>query len=142
MTPALPTLAPSQTVPATPANQPPATLQPTESLTNPSAAPSTTTPSYGQGAGGSYGGPSYGQPAGTPMTAGTGQPIIDARSLTRGDNAPTAFRALDPMNRGYVTRADADKLDGFIGWFDNADTDRDGRLTPEEFQNAWKSYAR
>ena len=44
------------------------------------------------------------------------------------------------MNRGFVTRADTDRIDGFTG-FDNADTDRDGRLTPEEFQNAWKRFA-
>jgi hypothetical protein len=33
-----------------------------------------------------------------------------------------------------------DRIDGFTG-FDNADTDHDGRLTPEEFQNAWKRFA-
>ena len=28
------------------------------------------------------------------------------------------------------------------GTFDNADTDRDGRLSPEEFYNAWRNFAR
>lgn len=70
-----------------------------------------------------------------------GQQLPDARTLSRNDNATTAFRALDPMNRGYVTRADIDKIDGFTG-FDNADTDRDGRLSSEEFYNAWRNFAR
>ena len=68
------------------------------------------------------------------------QPVPDARTLSRSDDAATAFRALDPMNRGYVTRADTDKISGFMG-FDNADIDRDGRLTLDEFYNAWKFFA-
>ena len=85
------------------------------------------------------------QTPGTPLTAGTGQmggqPPTTALSVpSRADTAQTAFRALDPMNRGFVTRADTDRIAGFTG-FDNADTDHDGRLTPEEFQNAWKRFA-
>jgi hypothetical protein len=68
-----------------------------------------------------------------------GQPVPNARALSRSDDPTTAFRALDPMNRGYVTRADTDKISGFMG-FDSADIDRDGRLTPEEFQNAWRYF--
>jgi hypothetical protein len=73
-------------------------------------------------------------------TSGAGQPVSDARTLSRSDDAATAFHALDPLNRGYVTRADTAKISGFMG-FDNADSDRDGRLTPEEFQNAWRYFA-
>ncbi len=86
-----------------------------------------------------------GQAAGTPLTAGTGQSLngvqqpIATGTPARGDNPLSAFRSLDPMNRGYVTRADTDKLPGFTG-FDNADTNRDGQLTPEEFAAAWKNY--
>jgi hypothetical protein len=70
-----------------------------------------------------------------------GQPPTTALTVpSRSDSAQAAFHALDPMNRGFVTRADTDRIDGFQG-FDNADTDRDGHLTPEEFQNAWKRFA-
>jgi hypothetical protein len=125
MTPALPTLAPGPAMPA--ATQPGTAAQPSQ--TTPA-----TPPGYGGGGGGGYGGSSYGQ------APGAGQSVPDARMLSRSDGASTAFRALDPMNRGYVTRADTDQISGFTG-FDNADTDRDGRLTPEEFQNAWKFFA-
>jgi len=46
---------------------------------------------------------------------------------------------LDPTNRGYVTRAETDRIPGFTG-FDNADTNRDGHLSADEFSAAWKSY--
>ena len=79
------------------------------------------------------------QAPGAPLTAGTG-PATVLSVPSRGDTAQTAFRALDPINRGFVTRADTDRIAGFQG-FDNADTDRDGRLTLEEFQNAWNRFA-
>ena len=47
---------------------------------------------------------------------------------------------LDSSNRGFVTRADTDRVPGFMG-FDNADTNRDGQLSPEEFSNAWKFFS-
>ena len=89
----------------------------------------------------SYGGTGYVPSQATPVTAAAGQPIVDPRTLSRSDDAATAFHALDPLNRGYVTRADTDKISGFVG-FDNADIDRDGRLTPDEFYNAWKFFAK
>ena len=127
--------APSQSVPATsPAmTQSLPTLVPAPEA--PPVAPTTQpnpAPSYG-----GYG-PTYG-PSSPPMSAAR-QPAPDARTLSRSDDPATAFRALDPMNRGYVTRADTDKISGFMG-FDSADIDRDGRLTPEEFQNAWRFFA-
>ena len=87
-----------------------------------------------------YGGPGYVPSQASPMAAGTGVSAPDPRTLSRRDDAATAFHALDPLNRGYVTRADTDKISGFMG-FDNADADRDGRLTPEEFYNAWRYFA-
>ena len=80
--------------------------------------------------------PAMTQPATTPpanATTGTGIP-------SRSDTANNAFRTLDPTNRGYVTRADMDRVPGFVG-FDNADANRDGQLSPEEFSKAWKTYS-
>jgi Ca2+-binding EF-hand superfamily protein len=55
-------------------------------------------------------------------------------------NSITAFRTLDSANRGFVTRAETDRIPGFTG-FDNSDIDRDGHLTAEEFATAWKFYS-
>jgi hypothetical protein len=77
----------------------------------------------------------------SPSTSQANQPMNGKNSLpTRSDSAANAFRMLDPSNRGYITRADADRIPGFQG-FDSADADRDGHLTPQEFANAWKSYS-
>jgi len=59
---------------------------------------------------------------------------------SRSDTAATAFRSLDSGNRGFVTKADTDRIPGFLG-FDNADTNRDGQLDATEFANAWKFYS-
>jgi len=149
MTPALPPLAPS-VPPATPSVVPPATsvpaaptLTPALPPSAPSVPPATTLPTQplsNPASQPAYGGQGYAPGSAAPMTSGVAQPAPDPRALSRSDSAPTAFRALDPMNRGYVTRADTDKINGFMG-FDSADTDRDGRLTPDEFYNAWKFFA-
>ena len=47
---------------------------------------------------------------------------------------------LDGSNLGFVTRAETDRVPGFVG-FDNADSNRDGRLTPQEFSNTWRFYS-
>jgi len=119
---------PTTATPGLPASGlPPSATQATPPPANPGSQP--------------YGGQGYAPtpaPA-SPMTAATG-PVSDPRTLSRSADPARAFHALDPLNRGYVTRADTDKITGFMG-FDNADTDRDGRLTPEEFQNAWRYFA-
>jgi hypothetical protein len=124
---------PATATPGLPASGlPPSATQSTPPPANPAA------PTYG---GQGYGGQGYAPtpaPA-SPMTAAPG-PVPDARTLSRSDDPSRAFHALDQLNRGFVTRADTDKIPGFMG-FDNADTDRDGRLTPDEFQNAWRFFA-
>jgi len=83
----------------------------------------------------------------TPPTTATlpgNQPLnptlSNARLPTRSDSATSAFQSLDPTNRGYVTRAETDRIPGFTG-FDSADTNRDGHLSAEEFSAAWKFYS-
>lgn len=58
----------------------------------------------------------------------------------RDTSAAQAFSMLDRSQLGYVTRADTDRLSGFMG-FDNADTNRDGQLSPAEFATAWRFYS-
>ena len=59
---------------------------------------------------------------------------------TRSSTAAEAFAMLDRGQVGYVTRADTDRIPGFTG-FDNADVNRDGQLSKEEFVNAWRNYS-
>ena len=59
---------------------------------------------------------------------------------TRTSTAAEAFTSLDRGGVGYVTRADTDRIPGFVG-FDNADSNRDGQLTKDEFANAWRRYS-
>ncbi len=66
--------------------------------------------------------------------------LSNTRLPTRSDSATSAFQTLDPTNRGYVTRAETDRIPGFSG-FDNADTNRDGHLSSDEFSAAWKFYS-
>lgn len=80
------------------------------------------------------------QQPGTATTPKPGTATTPSGTMpTRSDNAQSAFRMMDSANRGYVTRAEMDRLSGFSG-FDAADTDKDGRLTSEEFSKAWATY--
>jgi hypothetical protein len=73
-------------------------------------------------------------------SAGVGAIVPSGSLPTRSSTAGEAFGMLDRSQLGYVTRADTDRIPGFVG-FDNADTNRDGQLTREEFANAWRSYS-
>jgi hypothetical protein len=108
----------------TPANQTP---QATAPLPGQSSMPQTLPPLNAGGIGSSN-------------AAASGAAAPPGTLPTRSDTPLNAFRMLDTSNLGFVTRAETDRVPGFVG-FDNADTNRDGRLTSEEFANAWKFYS-
>lgn len=72
---------------------------------------------------------------------GVGPSVAPAGALpSRSATAAQAFGMLDRGQVGYVTRADTDRIPGFVG-FDNADSNRDGQLSPAEFNAAWRFYS-
>ena len=75
-------------------------------------------------------------PGGQPMSNGMSNGNSNGmRSPSRTDSADDAYRSLDAGNRGYLQKSDVQGLSGFN--FDQADTNRDGRLTKDEFSKAW-----
>ena len=125
------TLRAGQPALAAPSGQP-ATANPQRATPTPSAS----TPLPGQSTTPSQLPPlnSTGVGAQTPLTAAPGS--VPTRSSSAGE----AFTMLDRGQVGFVTRADTDRIPGFVG-FDNADTNRDGQLTKEEFSNAWRYFS-
>jgi hypothetical protein len=81
-----------------------------------------------------------GNPVPPLSSTGVGAIVPSGNLPTRSSTAAEAFGMLDRAQVGFVTRADTDRIPGFVG-FDNADTNRDGQLTREEFANAWRSYS-
>ena len=67
-------------------------------------------------------------PMTSPMTPPTG------RTLAPGDSADAAWRTLDSSNRGFLQSSD---LQGTGISFEQADTNKDGRISKEEFAKAW-----
>ncbi len=73
-------------------------------------------------------------PATSSGTMGTSQHLP-----ARSDTADNAYRTLDTHRRGYLTREDVQSIRGFS--FEAADTNKDGRLTQQEFARAWSSQS-
>jgi len=71
---------------------------------------------------------------GTVPPAATGTPMTTPRS---NETADDAYNTLDRNHRGYLTREDVQSIQGFS--FEAADTNKDGRLSREEFARAWDS---
>jgi len=58
----------------------------------------------------------------------------------KSETAPSAFQKLDTPHAGYVTKEQAAKLDGFDKAFTQADKNKDGKLSLDEFKTAWGIY--
>ena len=74
--------------------------------------------------------PSYSSPA-------TSMP---ATAPSKSETAPSAFQKLDASHTGFVTKEQAAKLDGFDKAFTQADKNKDGKLSQDEFNTAWAIY--
>lgn len=59
---------------------------------------------------------------------------------SKSETAPSAFVKLAGPGAAYVSKEQADKLDGFDRAFSEADRDKDGKLTSDEFVLAWAIY--
>jgi hypothetical protein len=86
---------------------------------------------------------SFAQSAGTPGTPASsaspsGNMIVPPGKTETPDSA---FRKLDPNTKGYVNREDTTQLPGFNTAFQRADADKDGKLSPSEFNQAWAIYS-
>jgi Ca2+-binding EF-hand superfamily protein len=67
---------------------------------------------------------------------------IQMPSVTPGksETAMSAFDKLSQSGSTFVTKEQSDKLVGFDRAFSEADRDRDGKLSKEEFTTAWAIY--
>jgi hypothetical protein len=61
---------------------------------------------------------------------------------SKSETASSAFEKLDASHAGSLSREQTAKLDGFDAAFVQADKDKDGKLSRDEFQAAWAIYTR
>ncbi|HSV16917.1 MAG TPA: hypothetical protein VLR71_00805 [Casimicrobiaceae bacterium] len=59
---------------------------------------------------------------------------------SKSETAMEAYGKLNRNNAGYLTWEDVRHLNGFETAFQQADQNRDGRLSPAEFNSAWSMY--
>lgn len=77
---------------------------------------------------------SAGSPLDTPPMI-TPEAAAKSNVPARSDSSGAAFQKLDKGGMGYVTREEFARMGS--GDFDAADTNRDGRLSYDEFQRYW-----
>lgn len=63
-----------------------------------------------------------------------------ATTPSKSETAPSAFEKLDASHSGFVTREQTAQLDGFDKAFTQADKNKDGKLSQDEFNVAWAIY--
>jgi len=83
----------------------------------------------------------------TPSSNGMQNPGLAASPIqmpsmlpNKAETAPSAFDKLATSGSTSVTKQETDKLAGFDRAFTEADRDRDGKLTKDEFNLAWSIY--
>ena len=79
-------------------------------------------------------------PLGTNSALGT-NPGTTGIVPSKSELSSSAFDMLDTSKRGFVTREDVAKLPGFDSAFQQADENKDGRLSLGEFDRAWMIYS-
>jgi hypothetical protein len=60
---------------------------------------------------------------------------------SKTETPDSAFKKLDPNTKGYVSKEDAAQVQGFDAAFQRADANKDGKLSPSEFNQAWAIYS-
>lgn len=60
--------------------------------------------------------------------------LVLASPAAWADDASVRFRLLDLDGDGYVSLAEAAGIEDVVGRFDRADANRDGHLSPKEFE--------
>jgi hypothetical protein len=85
--------------------------------------------------------PSYSNPP-TQMPSANSPTQMPAAIPNKSETASSAFEKLDASHAGFVSKDQVAKLDGFSTAFVQADKDKDGKLTRDEFQAAWAIYSR
>jgi hypothetical protein len=78
-------------------------------------------------------------PAGTTATGTAPAPGTTAAAPSRNESARAAFDKLDREKLGYLTLNDIVQLRGNAN-FDDADRNKDGKLSFEEFDTLWQQY--
>jgi hypothetical protein len=59
---------------------------------------------------------------------------------SKAETASSAFGKLATSGSTFVTKEQADRLEGFDRAFSDADRDKDGKLSRDEFNAAWAIY--
>jgi cytoskeletal protein RodZ len=59
---------------------------------------------------------------------------------SKAETASSAFEKLATSGSTFATKEQADRLDGFDRAFSDADRDKDGKLSRDEFNAAWAIY--
>lgn len=81
------------------------------------------------------------QPAQSPAMTPANQSTPKVVPPNKAEAPDSAFKKLDPGARGYVSKDDVAQLPGFDAAFQRADADKDGKLSPSEFNQAWSIYS-